>query len=58
MYTWRFVEAAQRSGTPVDLHLHEGYGHGYWFVQTFVGEHLAHHHRKRAEFAQSGEAGR
>lgn len=41
----RFVEAAQRSGTPVELHRHEGYGHGYWFVQSFVREHLEHHHR-------------
>ncbi len=39
----RFVEAAKRSGTLVDLHRHDGYGHGYWFVQSFVAEHLAHH---------------
>lgn len=39
----RFVDAARRSGTPVELHHHDGYGHGYWFVQTFVREHLVHH---------------
>lgn len=39
----RFVDAARRSGTQVELHRHDGYGHGYWFVQTFVGEHLRHH---------------
>lgn len=41
----RFVDAARRSGTQVELHRHDGYGHGYWFVQTFVREHLVHHHR-------------
>lgn len=41
----RFVDAAQRSGTRVELHRHDGYGHGYWFVQSFVREHLVHHHR-------------
>ncbi len=45
LYPDRFVDAARRSGTQVELHRHEGYGHGYWFVQSFVREHLAHHHR-------------
>ncbi len=39
----RFVEAAQRAGTEVSLHLHDGYGHGYWFVQSFVEAQLRHH---------------
>lgn len=43
LYPDRFVEAAQRSGTPVELHRHDGYGHGYWFVLSLVDEHLRHH---------------
>lgn len=39
----RLVEACRASGTPIRLNLREGYGHGYWFVQTFVEDHLRHH---------------
>jgi S-formylglutathione hydrolase len=39
----RLVEACRASGTPLTLNMRDGYGHGYWFVQTFVGAHLRHH---------------
>jgi S-formylglutathione hydrolase len=29
----------------VMLRRHEGYDHGYYFISTFVGEHIAHHAR-------------
>jgi S-formylglutathione hydrolase len=30
-------------GQPLVLRRHAGYDHGYYFVQTFIGDHLDHH---------------
>jgi len=38
--------ACQRSGYPVTLRRHEGYDHGYYFVSTFMDDHLRHHARQ------------
>lgn len=38
-----FVSAAERAGVPVNLRLHAGYDHSYYFIATFVGQHIAHH---------------
>jgi S-formylglutathione hydrolase len=38
--------AAAKSGQQLILRRHEGYDHSYWFIQTFVGEHIAHHARQ------------
>jgi S-formylglutathione hydrolase len=35
--------AAAVSGQAVNLRRHEGYDHSYWFIQTFIADHLAHH---------------
>ena len=40
-----FRMAAARAGYPVELHMQPGYDHGYFFVSTFIGEHLAFHAR-------------
>ena len=38
------LEAACReSGLPLDLRVHEGYDHGYYFISTFIEEHLNFH---------------
>jgi S-formylglutathione hydrolase len=37
--------AATASGQALTLRQHEGYDHSYWFIQTFVADHLAHHAR-------------
>jgi len=29
----------------VTLRRHEGYDHGYYFISTFIGEHIAFHAR-------------
>jgi S-formylglutathione hydrolase len=40
----QLLEAAcRRSGYPLTLRRHKGYGHGYWFVSTFMEDHLRHH---------------
>ena len=38
-----FSAACRETGQPLELRMHDGYDHGYWFIQTFVGEHLQHH---------------
>jgi len=38
-----FVEACRAAGQPVELRMQPGYDHSYWFVQTFVEDHLRHH---------------
>jgi S-formylglutathione hydrolase len=40
-----FADACRRSGQAFDLRMHAGYDHGYWFIQSFVADHLAWHAR-------------
>jgi len=35
--------ACTRAGIPLTLRRHAGYDHGYWFVQSFVADHLRWH---------------
>ena len=37
--------AAAKSGRSLTLRRHEGYDHGYYFIQTFMADHIAHHAR-------------
>ena len=39
----RFVEACERAGQKLELRKHPGYDHGYYFIQTFIEDHLRHH---------------
>lgn len=39
------VNSCKDSQVPVILNMREGYDHGYFFVSTFVGEHIAYHAR-------------
>ena len=41
-----FADACRRSGQAFDLRMHGGYDHGYYFIQTFVEEHLRWHARQ------------
>ena len=36
-------QAAKASGQSLMLRQHEGYDHSYWFIQSFIGDHMAHH---------------
>jgi S-formylglutathione hydrolase len=38
-------EAAAVSGQRLTLRRHPGYDHGYFFIQTFIADHLRHHAR-------------
>ena len=35
--------ACKESGLPLELRTHEGYDHGYYFISTFIEEHLNFH---------------
>lgn len=35
--------AATAAGQPLTLRYHEGYDHSYWFIQTVIRDHVAHH---------------
>ena len=39
----RLAQACDASGQPLELRFREGYDHGYYFVSSFIGEHLAFH---------------
>jgi S-formylglutathione hydrolase len=38
-----FEVACQAAGQPLTLNMRAGYDHGYFFIQTFIAEHLAWH---------------
>ena len=38
-----FEAACQSIGQPLSLRRHTGYDHGYYFIATFVNDHLDHH---------------
>jgi len=40
--------ACQAAGQPLSLNLREGYDHGYFFIQTFMADHLAWHAERLA----------
>jgi S-formylglutathione hydrolase len=40
-----FETACRAARQPLTLRRHKGYDHSYFFIQTFVGDHIAHHAR-------------
>ncbi|WP_290969363.1 S-formylglutathione hydrolase [Herbaspirillum sp.] len=40
----QFEAACQAARQPLTLRRHEGYDHGYYFIQSFVEDHLRFHH--------------
>lgn len=40
----RLETACQLAGQPLTLRRHEGYDHGYYFISTFMTDHLQHHY--------------
>jgi S-formylglutathione hydrolase len=37
------ASAARESGQELHLRRHAGYDHSYWFIQSFIGDHIAWH---------------
>jgi len=42
----RFEDACARAGQKLVLRRQPGYDHGYWFIQSFIADHLRHHARE------------
>ncbi len=40
--------ACEKAGHPLTLNLRPGYDHSYYFIASFMGEHIAHHARALA----------
>ena len=38
-----FEAACVQAGQPLTLRRHDGYDHGYWFIASFIEDHLRHH---------------
>jgi S-formylglutathione hydrolase len=43
LYPDAFAQACQAAGQPLELRRHPGYDHGYYFISTFVEDHLRFH---------------
>jgi S-formylglutathione hydrolase len=40
---WLFADACAAKGIPLTLRIQEGYDHSYFFISSFMGDHLAWH---------------
>ena len=40
---WDFVEAARVARQPVNFRMHPGYGHDWYFISSFIEDHLRFH---------------
>jgi S-formylglutathione hydrolase len=45
LYPDAFEDACRAVGQPLELRRHAGYDHGYYFIQSFVEDHLRFHRR-------------
>jgi S-formylglutathione hydrolase len=45
LYPHVFEEACKASGQKLVLRRHEGYDHSYYFISTFMEDHIRHHAR-------------
>jgi S-formylglutathione hydrolase len=43
LYPERLEEACREAGQSLELRWREGYDHGYYFISTFMGDHVRHH---------------
>lgn len=44
LYLDYFEAACQKTGQPLTLRRHAGYNHSYFFISTFIEDHLRYHH--------------
>lgn len=45
LYPENLLAAAKEQGQNVDLRYRDGYDHSYYFISSFVGEHIRFHHK-------------
>ncbi len=48
LHTGMLIDAAQESAFPMQIRMQEGYDHSYFFIASFIGEHIAFHARALA----------
>lgn len=41
--TQRFVDACSEAGVPLELRMQNGYDHSYYFIASFISDHIAWH---------------
>ena len=46
LHPQRFADACAALDQPLVLRMHAGYDHGYYFIATFIDDHLKHHARQ------------
>jgi S-formylglutathione hydrolase len=39
----RFAQACEQAGQPLNLRMQDGYDHSYYFISTFIEDHIRHH---------------
>ena len=43
LYPQVFADSCRQSGTSLTLRMQDGYDHGYYFISTFIADHVQHH---------------
>jgi S-formylglutathione hydrolase len=43
LHPGKFSDACARAGQRLTLRMQQGYDHSYYFIQSFMGDHIAHH---------------
>lgn len=51
LFPQEFEQACAKAEQPLTLRRHEGYDHGYYFVSTFVADHIEFHRRALSSMA-------
>jgi S-formylglutathione hydrolase len=46
LYPQAFAAACEQADQPLELRRHPGYDHGYYFIQSFIDDHLRFHARQ------------
>jgi S-formylglutathione hydrolase len=44
-----FEDACRQANQAIVLRRHQGYDHGYYFIQTFIADHVRHHARQMSK---------
>jgi S-formylglutathione hydrolase len=39
----RLREVCEETGHPLELRMREGYDHSYYFIATYIGDHVRYH---------------
>lgn len=52
LFPQAFEAACQKAQQPLELRWHDDYDHGYYFISTFIEEHIRFHHQKLGGIAR------